>query len=203
MSDQHPDRDSLSAYLEEALSIDAHQWIEQHLAGCSPCRAKLEQERAFLGELNSLKTVEPPADFVEGVMARVAQCPDHQRAPELEWRRISRMGWWAASAAATLVVLLGFIGWVLVAGSSPEAEGAVAVSGGIVWFFEVAKKVYFFGLDNLGGVWEVAMIGFTVLFNIFEFIRNAGLMVQLALLLATVALNYVFTRMVLNYQRRH
>ena len=202
MNSEHPDRDSLSAYLEEALSIDASQWIQQHLARCVSCQGKLEQERAFLRELNSLKTVEPPADFVEGVMARVAQYPDHQRAPELEWRRITRMSWWVASAAATLVVLLGFIGWVLVAGSSPEAEGTVAVSGGIVWFFEVAKQVYFFGLSNLEGVWSVAMIGFTVLFNIFEFIRNAGLMVQLALLLATVALNYAFTRMVLNYQRR-
>jgi predicted anti-sigma-YlaC factor YlaD len=201
MSDQHPDRDSLSAYLEEALSIDARQWIKQHLSGCATCRGKVEQERAFLRRLDGLKSIEPPADFVAGVMARVAQYPAHQRrAPELQWRRVS---WWVGSAAATVVLVLAFIGWLLVAGSSAEgAEGTVAVSGGIAWFFDVAKQVYFLGLSNLEGVWSVIMIAFTVLFGIFDFVRNGGLMVQLVLLLVTVALNYAFTRMVLNYQRR-
>ena len=200
MSNQHPDRDSLSAHLEEALSIDARQWVEQHLAGCASCRIKVEQERAFLAELNALKTVEPPADFVEGVMARVAQRPAFQPAPEVKWRRV---GVWMGSAAAMLIVVLGFIGWVLVAGSPAEgAEGTSAVSGGIAWFFGAAKQVYFLGLSQLEGVWSLFQIGFTLLFGVFDFIQNAGLAVQLALLLITVALNYAFTRMVLNYQRR-
>ncbi len=200
MTDQHPDRDSLSAFLEGALSIDATQWVEQHLVGCAACRAKVEQERAFLSELDSLQCVEPPADFVQGVMARVAQCPAYQPAPEVKWRRV---GVWAGAAAAAMVALLGFVGWALVAGSDAGGTAATpSVSGGIAWFFEAAKQVYFLGLGRLEGIWSLFQIVFTVLFGIFDYIRNSSLMVQLALLLATVALNYAFTRMVLSYQRR-
>ncbi len=200
MSNQHPDRDSLSAYLEEALSIDATQWVEQHLAGCASCRIKVEQERAFLDELNALKTVEPPPDFVEGVMARVAQHPAYHPAPEVKWRRV---GVWTGAAAASVVVLLGFIGWILVAGAPAQgAAGTPTVSGGIAWFFDAARQVYFMGLSQTEGLWELLMIGFTVVYGVVDFIQRAGLPVQLALLLITVALNYAFTRMVLNYQRR-
>ncbi len=200
MSNQHPDRDSLSAYLEKALSIDARQWVEQHLDSCASCRAKVDQEQAFLDRLGDLKAVTPPDDFVQGVMARVAQYPAYQPAPEVQWRRA---GVWIGSAAASLVLLLAFVGWVLVSGAPAEgAESTSAVSGGIAWFFATAKEVYFFGVDQMEGVWSIMMVGFAVLAGIFDFIRNAGLMVNLVLLLITVALNYAFTRMVLNYQRR-
>ena len=43
---------------------------------------------------------------------------------------------------------------------------------------------------------------FSVAYVVYEFIRDAGLPVHLALLLVTVGLNYALTRMVLNYQRR-
>lgn len=200
MSDQHPDRDSLSAYLEESLSIDASQWIKHHLDGCGACRTKLEQEQAFLDELNSLASIEAPADFAEGVMARVAQRPAYQPGTELPWRRIAL---WVGGAAAMFVVGAIFIGWVLVAGSSgqgAQTSGAVSsvVATGAGW----ARSLYFIGRDNVSGILPVFEVVFAVLFGIFEFMRNAGLMVQLALLLATVALNYGLTRMVLNYQRR-
>lgn len=201
MSNQHPDRDGLSAYLEESLSIDAAQWIKQHLDGCGACRTKLEQEQTFLDELNSLASIETPADFTEGVMARVAQRPAYQPGTELSWKRI---GLWVGGAAAMFVALAIFVGWVLVAGSSGQgaqtsgvASSAVATGAG--W----AKTLYFYASDNISGVLPVFQIVGVVVFGIFDFIRNAGLMVQLALLLATVALNYAFTRMVFNYQRRH
>lgn len=201
MSRQHPDRDSLSAYLEESLSIDAAQWITQHLDGCGACRTKLEQEQTFLDELNTLASIEPPADFTEGVMARVSQYPAHRPGREVPWRRI---GLWAGSAAAMIVLLAIFVGWVLVAGSSEDgAQTSGAVSSVVATGAGWARSLYFMGRDNISRVLPIFGVVLRVLFGVFEFIRNAGLMVQLALLLATVALNYGLTRMVLNYQRRH
>ncbi len=200
MSRQHPDRDSLSAYLEEALSIDATQWLEHHLEGCAECGDKLEQERAFLEELGGLHSVEPPADFTEGVMARVAQCPAYQPAPEMQWRRI---GLWVGSAAAMMVLLLGFVGWVLGAGAPAEgAEVPVQVPGGITWVMNSGLEVYRWARGTFEAALPLVQIGLKVLLGIFEFIRGSGLAVQLALLLITVGFNYWFTRLVLNYQRR-
>ncbi len=200
MSRQHPDRDSLAAYLEEALSIDATQWVEHHLEGCSECGDKLEQERAFLEELGGLHSVEPPADFTQGVMARVAQCPAYQPAPEMQWRRI---GLWVGSAAATMAVLLGFIGWVLVAGGTAEgAEVSAQVPGGIAWVMNSGVQVYFWVTGKFEAAVPLLQIGLKVLLGIFEYIRQSGLAVQLAILLITVGFNYWFTRLVLNYQRR-
>jgi hypothetical protein len=201
MSNQHPDRDSLSAYLEKSLSIDAAQWTKQHLDGCAVCRAKLEQEQVFLDELDRLASIEPPADFTEGVMARVAQCPAFQPGTELPWKRVAL---WVGSAAAMFTALAIFVGWVLVVGSSGAgAETSGGASSVVATGAEWAKTLYFYGRDNTSGIRYVLEIGFGFFLGIFDFVRNAGLMVQLALLLATVALNYGLTRMVLNYQRRH
>ena len=198
---QHPDRDSLSAYLEEALSIDATQWVEQHLEKCGDCRAKLDQERAFLDSLHGLGRINPPADFVEGVMARVAQYPAYQPAKEVAW---SRVALWTGAAAALVVVVLGVIGWVLVTQrplDNPETSGAVSVA--IVKVMEASKELYRFAESNMGGVMYVLQIAGTLLVGLFDFVRNSSLVFQLALLLITVGLNYLLTRMVLNYQRRH
>jgi len=207
MSNQHPDRDSLSAYIEETLSIDASQWIKQPLKGCEECRAKLSQEQAFLRGLDGLSTIEPPADFTEGVMARVAQYPAYQpgvpSVTEVPWRRAAM---WAGAAAAATVVFAIFLGWVLVAGSAPGGEQAESPATGAARVAaasaEGAKNLYFFARDQGELLMPFVQVVLSVALGIVDFIRNAGLMVNLALLLVTVGLNYALTRMVLNYQRR-
>lgn len=200
MSRQHPDRDSLSVYLEEALSIDAAQWVKHHLEGCGECGVKLEQERAFLEELASLRCVAPPADFTQGVMARVAQRPAYQPAPEVQWRRI---GLWVGSAAALMVVLLGFVGWVLVAGAPAEgAEVPAQVPGGIAWVMNSGLEVYFWVKGTFEAALPLLLIAWKVLLGILESFRQSGLAVQLTLLLVAVGFNYWIARLVLNYQRR-
>ena len=200
MSRQHPDRDSLTAYLEEVLSIDATQWIEQHLGGCAECRDKLEEERSFLGALHGLSSVEPPTDFTEGVMARVAQYPAYQAAPDVPWRRIGvRIG----SAAAVLFLLFSFVGWVIM--QNAPAQGAAMPAEVSTWVMS-AKDVFF---DLSLSAWRTAQAGWelfkilgTVFFEIIDFFRGQNLAVQLALLLLTVGFNYWVTRLVLSYQRR-
>jgi len=198
-SSDHPDRDSLSAYLDESLSIDATQWIKHHLEGCTTCGAKLKQERAFLAELDGLRAVRPPDDFTQGVMARVAQYPTYQPTKELPWKRYAIRG---SVAAAVLFVVALFIGWVVVAGSG---EGLQVPAGAGLFTTAIGYTV---GLWNATsdlmaqfGPQAEAVLGAIMAF--VDFFRGAPLMVKLAILLVTVGLNYALTRMVLNYQQRH
>jgi anti-sigma factor RsiW len=198
-SEQHPDRDSLNAYLEEALSIDATQWLRHHLAGCAECRARLEQERAFLRRLDGLRTVEVPVDFTAGVMARVAQYPAYQPATEVSWRRLAV---WAGSLAALLVVGLGVGGWLLMTLPAEGQEAAGYASSGIVAVAQAAKNVYLWGAEAVETATPLVQPIGTLLAGVLAYFRGSSLAFQLAVLLITVALNYLFTRMVLNYQRR-
>lgn len=199
MSSEHPDRDSLSAYLDETLSIDATQWIEQHLSSCARCRTRLEQERVFLGELDGLRTVRAPSDFTQGVMARVAQYPAFKPGKEVSWRRLAM---WGGAGAATLFVLALFVGWLVVADGG--AEGVQVPAGASVFTNAVSWTVWLWEntqsrLERVMPQLEAVLGG---LYVVVGLVREAGLMVQLALLLITVGLNYALTRMVLNYQRR-
>ena len=201
MSGQHPDRDSLSAFLEQALSIDATQWIEHHLETCHACQDKLEEERRFLCRLDGMRKIDSPKDFTEAVMARVAQLPPHQPKIEVPWLKVAIS---ATGLAALIVVLVGIAGWMLIGAApleSPEASGAA--SRGVTTFAEVAKEVFFFGQGLFNKGIALAQTAGTFLVGLFELVRRSGLAVQLTILLITVGLNYFFTRLVLNYQRRH
>jgi predicted anti-sigma-YlaC factor YlaD len=191
---EHPDRDSLSAYLEESLSIDATRWIRQHLEGCTPCRTKLAQERAFLEELDGLRSLRAPADFTQGVMARVAQYPAHQPAKDVPWKRYAT---WAGGAVAALFVVALFIGWAMV---SADGQGLQVPTGGAAFTIAIEWTVTLW--NNLQAVAPDVQGFIGMLFTISEVVRGAPLMVQLGLLLVFVGLNYALTRMVLNYQRR-
>jgi len=195
----HPDRDSLTGYLDDSLSIDAAQWVRQHLKSCADCRDKLERERRLSARLDGLRSVKPPADFTEGVMARVAQYPAYQPGKELPWGNFAR---WGGIAAAAVLVLAVFIGWIVVAGGGgqgvqvPAGASAFTIAiDGTVWAYETAAAGFETVAPQLQDLFSVAYV-------VYEFIRDAGLPVHLALLLVTVGLNYALTRMVLNYQRR-
>lgn len=195
----HPDRDSLTGYLDESLSIDATQWIRQHLEGCAACCAMLERERRLSATLGGLRSIVPPTDFTEGVMARVAQYPAYEPRTELPWRNAAR---WGGVAAVVLLALVVFIGWIVVSGGGGQGlqvpAGASAFTlaiDGTVWAYERVAA----GVARIAPRLKDA---FSVAYVVYEFIRDAGLPVHLALLLVTVGLNYALTRMVLNYQRR-
>ena len=133
-------------------------------------------------------------------MARVAQYPAYHPVTEVPWTRVAL---WVGGAAAMLVVLLGVVGWGLVTQrplDNPQAAGFVSVA--IAMLAEAARDLYVFARENMGGVMYILQIAGTLLVGLFDFVRNSSLVFQLALLLITVGLNYLLTRMVLNYQRR-
>jgi predicted anti-sigma-YlaC factor YlaD len=200
MSDHRPDYDRLSAHIEGTLSHDATRWLELHLKKCETCRVALEREKRFLEQIGSLRSIQPPPDFTEGVMARVAQQPAYQPPAEVPWRKVAG---WSVALAASLVAVLGLGVWVAI--SSDAVAGADAtglLSRAITGLAEISSFLISTVGSFLSPAMALAKAGGTIVLRLFDLARNSGLAVQLGVLLATVTLNYVFTRMVLNYQRR-
>ncbi|MFQ5743991.1 MAG: anti-sigma factor family protein [Acidobacteriota bacterium] len=199
MSEHRPDRDRLTAYLEGALSIDGMLWVKHHLQACGACREALAFEQQLLERLNCLKGIEPPPDFVDAVMARVAQQPAYRPPTRVPWRRVAA---WGTGLAASLLLLLGVAAWQavrsnVVGGDAPAVLYEV-ISGGV----EFGGFLMSFGRQFLEPAYALAQALGVLVLRFFVVAANSGWMVQLAILLITVTLNYVFTRMVLNYQRR-
>lgn len=201
MSAHRPDHDRLTAYLEGALSVDAMQWVERHLESCKLCREAVQRERRMLRGLDRLGGIELPQDFVEGVMARVAQYPAYQPTKKIPLRRVAA---WAAGLAACLVVVLAAGAWFAVQSqvvSDDEVSGVL---------YRVIRNTVDYGGDLVRAADQLLTPAYslfralgTAVFQIFRFVAESGWVLQLGLLLVTVTLNYLFTRMVLNYQRRH
>jgi hypothetical protein len=105
--------------------------------------------------------------------------------------------------AASLVAVLGLGVWAAI--SSDAVAGADAtglLSRAITGLAEISSFVISTVGSFLAPAMALARAGATIVLRLFDLARNSGLAVQLGVLLATVTLNYVFTRMVLNYQRR-
>ncbi|MDR7522521.1 MAG: zf-HC2 domain-containing protein [Armatimonadota bacterium] len=101
MSAPHRIARQLSAYLDGELSPDEMAEVRGHLDGCADCREDLEAMRATKRLLQRLKPPPLPADFAEGLRARLAR--------DALWRP-ARWHWWprpaVALAAAALAVVL-------------------------------------------------------------------------------------------------
>lgn len=201
MNGHRPNRDMLSAYADGVLSPDAVRSMEQHLAECDTCARALESERQFLVRLDTLADVTPPADFVNAVMGRVAQHPTHRPGNAIPWRMAMRYG--VAAALVLAVVLGGGMTWMLGSGTLQNAQPGAVVAVGISGAAHLAAGVFATTRNFVGQVFVVFEAGAQLLWRVTLLAAGAGWMVQLTLLLLTVGLNYAFTRLVLDYQRRH
>jgi hypothetical protein len=97
----HVDDGTLHAYLDGELAPVEIEQLESHLAGCSGCRARLDEERALIERAARLLGVAVPPGPDH------AAPPLHQlRPPRPVWRRLRVPLAWAA----TVVLALG-LGW--------------------------------------------------------------------------------------------
>jgi anti-sigma factor RsiW len=92
----HTDDGTMHAYLDGELSAREAVELEQHVAGCSDCRARLEEARALIKRAGSLLALAAPA-------ARVAPPWPPATAALGRWRRHGVPLAWAA----TVVLALG------------------------------------------------------------------------------------------------
>ena len=92
----HVDDGVLHAYLDGELSPALRERLDAHVAECSACRARLEEERGLIERASQLLGFAQPPE-------RAAPPPLHQlRQPRLLWRIRMPLAW-----AATVTVALG------------------------------------------------------------------------------------------------
>jgi len=201
MNAHEPNRDMLSALADGVLSPDAVRSMEQHLAECEVCTQALESERAFLAQLDTLANVEPPEDFVNAVMGRVAQHPAHRPGNAIPWRSAMRYG--VAAALVLAVMLGGGVTWMLGSGTLQNAEPGAVVAGAISGTAGVAASAFATTRHLVSQGFILVEAGAQLMWRVTLLAASAGWMIQLTLLLLMISLNYAFTRLVLNYQRRN
>lgn len=111
----HPDAERIEAYLEGKLAEGDRAVLESHLVDCPRCQAELEEWQGLFFALNSLPQLEPSADFVDRVMARVNIMPSPARQRIARWWPRTTKGWSIVAAFLALPMVGGasVIAWIL------------------------------------------------------------------------------------------
>lgn len=93
-------------HVDGRLKENERQEVEKHLAGCAPCRMRVEEFRAVSGLLDELPVIEPSPEFDVRVRARVAAEPVKQS--WWAWMRVSPRVAFAASMLLLAALWFGF-----------------------------------------------------------------------------------------------
>ena len=76
-------RESLSAYLDEALAPDERSLVDAHLEGCAECRRELVALRGTVALLQRVEPARAPVGFVDRAVAAARPRPSNiRRIPE-------------------------------------------------------------------------------------------------------------------------
>ena len=75
----HDARESLSAFLDEALAPEERQRVAQHLEGCPECRRELARLEQTMALLHRVEPVRAPLGFVDAVTAAARPRPWYRR----------------------------------------------------------------------------------------------------------------------------
>jgi hypothetical protein len=76
----HDARESLSAYLDEALDPDERRQVAAHLEGCAECRRELARLEQTVALLRRVEPARAPVGFVDRVTAAARPRPWYRRA---------------------------------------------------------------------------------------------------------------------------
>jgi anti-sigma factor RsiW len=124
----------LTAYLDGRLSSAERSVVEEHLAGCAPCRARAEEFRGVWSVMDELPAIEPSFGFDARLRQRVAAEP-----------RRSGFGWFVPQARLALaaVLLIALTVWVA---KRPRSNHSLPATAGTTTFSEQD----FNAIKNLG-----------------------------------------------------
>lgn len=112
-------RDTLSAYLDEALAPDERSLVDAHLEGCAECRRELEALRGTVALLQRVEPARAPVGFVDRVVAAARPRPWYRRAADAVLLPLSVK----LPLEATAVVMVGLLA-VYLFERSPELQRA-------------------------------------------------------------------------------
>lgn len=82
----HPVRETLGAYVDDQLSGDARQTVEDHLVDCDRCREVVSDLFAVIAMLGGLSDVAPPRSF------RIGGSTGAKRPSDARFRADPRIG---------------------------------------------------------------------------------------------------------------
>ena len=102
-------RPHLSAYVDGFLDPRIKGPVEEHVSTCKACRQSLESLQGLVQELNDLKQVKAPHDFLEQVHARMKQGPDIHALMKKLFLPLHVKIPYQFAAAAAMTVLIFFI----------------------------------------------------------------------------------------------
>lgn len=71
LNDPHPKRDTLQAYLDQALVPSSSRDLEEHLESCPACREKIAILEKMFTRLETLPEIPLPKDFSPGVLKMI------------------------------------------------------------------------------------------------------------------------------------
>jgi hypothetical protein len=112
-------RDTLSAYLDEALTPAERGLVAAHLEGCPECRRELEALRGTIAMLQRVEPVRAPVGFVDRVVAAARPRPWYRRAADAVLLPLSVK----LPLEVTAVVMVGLLA-VYLFERSPELQQA-------------------------------------------------------------------------------
>ena len=120
--------EALSEYIDGRLCVEDTAAIAAHLEGCLACRRLEADLRGTVELLGGLETKQPPADFAEGIAARLERKMLLDAPAEAPRRRI--IPWPAAGfglAAAAALIVAVYVRYMPEGPSPAQAPAAVAV----------------------------------------------------------------------------
>jgi hypothetical protein len=71
LNDPHPKRDTLQAYLDQALVPSSSRDLEEHLESCPACREEITSLEKMIIRLETLPEIPLPKDFSPGVLEMI------------------------------------------------------------------------------------------------------------------------------------
>jgi len=114
-----PRPDEMDRCLENELDEAFAGELERHMDACPPCRARMEERKAFIAAFRDLPDIEIPPGFTSEIMARIF--------PE----KRSAFAWLAALIGSFSGLFLGGLAYVLATGQS--LPGFTISAGKSLW----------------------------------------------------------------------
>jgi len=109
LKDQHPDQDTLQAYLDRALVPNSSREVEEHLESCPTCREEIALLKKMFTRLESLPEIPLPKDFSPAVLEMIRD--QKQLSRGVTWTLVIE-GIAAAALLGLIIPALQFTTWI-------------------------------------------------------------------------------------------
>ena len=125
-------REQLSALLDNELDEEAREEVLRHLSACEECQSYFEELSDLHDAMSGWEELDPPADFAEGVLARLHEEGTAAAVSETARQdaKKRRQVFGALAACAAVLLLVTVPRFFSMGGSAPETASSVQYTAG-------------------------------------------------------------------------